>query len=357
VGGGGALESVEMKPKRETPKFTTPGLEIAGAEERHRFWRDRPTLVTGCTGILGSWLTRALVELGTDVVGLVRDWVPESELVRSGTIERINVVRGDVADAEIMQRCFSDYEVNTCFHLAAQTVVGIANRMPAPTFETNIKGTWTVLEAARLWPGTERVIVASSDKAYGSHEILPYDEGAPLHGRHPYDVSKSCADLIALAYAATYELPVAVTRCANMYGGGDLNWNRIVPGTMRAVLRGERPVIRSDGSPRRDYIYVMDAVEAYLTLAEAMVSGEFTGEAFNFGVDNPVSAMEMVERIVALSPYPNSTPIVKGEAENEIQDQYLNSAKAKHLLGWQARYSLDEGLRATMDWYKAYLEI
>lgn len=345
-----------MKSETKGAALKAQTLEIEGFEERRAFWRDRSTLITGCTGILGSWLTRALVGLGANVIGLVRDWIPESELIRSGVIERINVVRGDVADGEIIQRCFSDYEVSTCFHLAAQTVVGIANRMPTPTFEANIKGTWTVLEAARLWPGTERVIVASSDKAYGSHDTLPYDEDAPLQGRHPYDVSKSCADLLALAYANTYTLPVTTTRCANMYGGGDLNWNRIVPGTMRSVLRGERPVIRSDGTPQRDYIFVMDVVEAYLTLAEAMIDGKLTGKAFNFGVDNPISALAMVEQIIALSPYPNLTPVIKGEMENEIQDQYLNSGKAKRLLNWQARHSLGNGLRATMDWYRAYLD-
>ncbi|HEC23850.1 MAG TPA: NAD-dependent epimerase/dehydratase family protein [Chloroflexi bacterium] len=323
--------------------------------ERRAFWRDRPTLVTGCTGILGSWLTEALVELGADVVGLVRDWVPQSELIRSGTIERIKTVRGDVTDAETMNRLFSEYEIDTCFHLAAQTIVGIANRMPAPTFETNIKGTWTVLEAARLWPETGRVIVASSDKAYGEHETLPYDESAPLQGRHPYDVSKSCADLIAMSYARTYDLPVAITRCGNMYGGGDLNWNRIVPGTMRSVLRGERPIIRSDGSPRRDYIFVLDIVDGYLRLAEAMIDGALTGEAFNFGLDQPLSALEMVQHIIALSPYPDLEPIIEGKAKNEIQDQYLSSAKARRVLGWQASHTLEEGLSKTMQWYADYL--
>ena len=323
--------------------------------ERRAFWRDRPTLVTGCTGILGSWLTKILVELGADVVGLVRDWIPRCELVRSGTIERIKVVRGDVTDATTINRIFSEYEIDTCFHLAAQTVVGIANRMPTPTFETNIKGTWTVLEAARLWPGTQRVIVASSDKAYGDHETLPYDETAPLQGRHPYDVSKSCADLIATAYAKTYNLPVAITRCGNMYGGGDLNWNRIVPGTMRSVLRGERPTVRSDGSPRRDYIFVLDIVDGYLLLAESMINGALTGEAFNFGLDQPKSALEIVERIIALSPHPELTPIIKGEAVHEIQDQYLNSEKARRLLGWQPAHTLDEGLLETMRWYADYL--
>lgn len=331
------------------------GMAMRTSDERRAFWRDRPTLVTGCTGILGSWLTKTLVELGADVVGLIRDWVPRCELVRSGTIEHIKVVRGDVTDATTINRIFSEYEIDTCFHLAAQTVVGIANRMPVPTFETNIRGTWTVLEAARLWPGTQRVIVASSDKAYGDHETLPYDETAPLQGRHPYDVSKSCADLLATAYAKTYNLPVAITRCGNMYGGGDLNWNRIVPGTMRSVLRGERPLVRSDGSPRRDYVFVLDIVDGYLLLAESMINGALTGEAFNFGLDQPKSALEIVERIIALSPYPELTPIIKGEAPHEIQDQYLNSDKARRLLGWQPAHTLDEGLAETMRWYADYL--
>jgi CDP-glucose 4,6-dehydratase len=320
-------------------------------DHRKDFWRDRPTLVTGCTGLLGSWLTRTLVDLGADVVGLVRDWVPQSELVRSTTIERIKVVRGDVRDGATIQRLFSEFEVDTCFHLAAQTTVGIANRMPVPTLETNIQGTWNVLEAARQWGGTNRTIVASSDKAYGDHDVLPYDETAPLQGQHPYDVSKSCADLIAITYARSYGLPVAVTRCGNMYGGGDLNWNRIVPGTMRSVLKGERPVIRSNGSPRRDYVFVLDIVDAYLTLAESMVDGVHTGEAFNFGLDQPLSALEMVQQIIALSPQTDLAPNVIGNAPNEIQDQYLNSDKAHRLLGWHAKHTLDEGLAITMQWY------
>ncbi len=324
-------------------------------QQRKAFWRDRPTLVTGATGILGSWLTRTLVDLGADVVGLVRDWIPRSELVRSGTIDRIRVVRGDVRDANTMDRLFSEYEIDTCFHLAAQTIVGIANRVPVPTFETNIQGTWTVLEAARLWGKTGRIIVASSDKAYGDHDVLPYDETAPLQGQHPYDVSKSCADLIAITYAHSYGLPVAVTRCGNLYGGGDLNWNRIVPGTMRAVLRGEQPVIRSDGTMRRDYVYVLDVVDAYLTLAEAMTDGALAGEAFNFGLDQPLSVLELVQRIIAISPHPGLEPIILNQATNEIQDQYLSSAKAHRVLGWQARHTLDEALTETMAWYADYL--
>src|SRR5574341_309247 len=320
------------------------------------FWRDRSVLVTGCTGVLGSWLTARLVELDADVVGLVRDWVPQSHVIRSGTVDRINVVRGSVTEEETVNRIFAEYEIQTCFHLAALTVVGVANRAPLPTFDTNVRGTWLMLEAARLWGKLEQMIVASSDKAYGSHDRLPYTEEAPLQGRHPYDVSKSCADLITQAYAHTYGLPVAVTRCANMYGGGDLNWNRIVPGTIRAVLRGERPVIRSDGSPRRDYVFVMDIVDAYLTLAEAMLDGALTGEAFNFGLDQPQSAIEMVRQIIALSPHPDLEPIIEGDAPNEIQDQYLDSQKARRMLGWQAKHTLEEGLRLTMAWYADYLQ-
>jgi CDP-glucose 4,6-dehydratase len=332
-------------------------MVVRTLEQRKNFWRDRPTLITGATGILGSWMARTLVDLGADVVGLIRDWVPQSELIRSGTINHIKTIRGDIRDADTMNRAFSDYEIDTCFHLAAQTIVGIANRMPIPTLETNIQGTWTVLEAARSWGAAKRILVASSDKAYGDHEVLPYDEAAPLQGRHPYDVSKSCADLIAMAYANTYRLPVAVTRCGNLYGGGDLNWNRIVPGTMRAVLRGEQPVIRSDGSPRRDYVFVLDIVDAYLTLAESMIDGAFTGEAFNFGLDQPMSALEMVNRIIALSPNPTLEPIVQGNAPNEIQNQYLNSAKAHSQLGWQSRHTLDEGLTKTMQWYANHLSM
>jgi CDP-glucose 4,6-dehydratase len=322
---------------------------------REDFWQDRPVLVTGCTGILGSWLTKALADLGALVTGLVRDWVPQSLLAREGTIERINVVRGDVCDANLMRRVFAEYEIDTCFHLAAQTVVGIANRSPLSTFETNIKGTWAVLEAARDWPGTGRVVVASSDKAYGSQPRLPYTEDMPLQGSHPYDVSKSCADLIAHAYAHTYRLPVAITRCGNMYGGGDLNWNRIVPGTMRSVLRGERPIIRSDGSLRRDYVYVLDIADAYLMLAEALEAEDLRGQAFNFGTDAPVCVGELVRKIIAISDYPHLEPFVEGRDLKEIPEQYLSSEKARRVLGWQPKHTLEEGLRQTLAWYRDFL--
>ncbi len=316
------------------------------------FWRDRRVLITGCTGVLGSWLTAKLVELGADVVGLVRDWVPQCQLARSGTMERIKVVRGSVTEPETVDRIFAEYEIQTCFHLAALTVVGVANRAPVPTFETNVRGTWLMLEAARQWGRVEQFVLASSDKAYGSHEALPYTEDAPLQGRHPYDVSKSCADLIAQTYANTYGMPVAVTRCANMYGGGDLNWNRIVPGTIRSTLLNERPIIRSDGAMKRDYVYVMDIVSAYLALAEAMQGGAHTGGMFNFGVDAPRTVLEMVQAIIKLSDHPELEPVLLGSAPNEIQNQYLSSERAHKLLGWQPQHTLEEGLRETMAWYK-----
>ncbi len=320
------------------------------------FWRDRRVLVTGCTGVLGSWLTLRLVELGADVVGLIRDWVPDNHLVRSGTMDRIKVVRGSVTEEEVVSRVFAEYETQTCFHLAALTVVGVANRAPVPTFETNIRGTWLLLEAARQWGKIEQFILASSDKAYGSHDVLPYTESAPLQGRHPYDVSKSCADLIAQTYAHSYKVPVAVTRCANMYGGGDLNWNRIVPGTIRSALLNEQPIVRSDGTMKRDYIYVKDIVSAYLTLAEAMRDEAHTGAAFNFGVDSPRTVLEMVDTIIRLSDYPDLQPVILNNAPNEIQDQYLSSERAHLLLGWRPQYTLEEGLRETMAWYRGVLE-
>jgi len=319
------------------------------------FWLDRPVFVTGCTGFLGSWLTIALVEAGAAVVGLIRDVVPFSYLRRSGYQDRITIVRGDVTDYGLVERALNEYEIDTVFHLAAQTIVTIANRAPLSTFETNIKGTWVVLEAARRSPKVTCVVVPSSDKAYGVHEKLPYTEGTPLLGCHPYDVSKACADLIAHAYVVTYDLPIAVTRCANLYGGGDLNWNRIVPGTVRSVIRGERPIVRSDGTPLRDYLYVQDAVYAYLTLAERLNEPGVRGEAFNFGMDDPKSVVEMVRVIIAVSDHPELEPVVLSNAPNEIQAQYLDSSKARHVLDWMPRYSLEEGLQETLEWYRQFL--
>jgi CDP-glucose 4,6-dehydratase len=317
-------------------------------------WRDRPVFVTGGTGLVGGWLVRRLLALGADVVCLVRDWIPRSELVAARLIEHVRVVRGDVRDQKTMERVLGEYEVATVFHLAAQTTVGVANRNPVSTLDTNIRGTWALLEACRRSPTIAQVIIASSDKAYGDQAVLPYTEAAPLLGRHPYDVSKSCADLLAQMYAKTYELPVAVTRCGNFYGGGDLNWNRLVPGTIRAVLRGQRPVIRSDGRFVRDYFYVEDGAAAYVTLAEQLATRpELRGEVFNFSNELQVTVVELVTNILNVM-RSNLEPEIRNEASNEIREQYLDATKARRMLGWSPCFTLETGLEATLAWYHEY---
>ncbi len=315
------------------------------------FWRDRPTLVTGATGLVGGWVVRRLLAAQADVVCLVRDWVPDSEFVRGGLIQHAKTVRGNVCDQALIERVCGEYEIDTVIHLAAQTLVPVANRNPVATFESNIAGTWALLEACRRSPKVKQIVFASSDKAYGDAERLPYDENTPLNGRHPYDVSKSCADLIAQSYATTYGLPVAITRCGNFYGAGDLNWNRIVPGTVRSILSGERPVIRSDGQHVRDYFYVEDGAAAYLLLAEKLAADPtLRGEAFNFSNETQVTVLELVEMLLSLM---NSrlTPDVRNEASNEIRHQSLSAAKAREWLGWRPMFTLDEGLRKTIAWY------
>ena len=320
------------------------------------FWLDRPTLVTGATGLVGSWLVEELVRARAEVVCLVRDWVPDSELVRSGTLTGVRVVRGDVRDRELMARTVGEYEIDTAFHLAAQTVVGTANRDPVSTLDTNIRGTWQVLEACRRASTVKQLIIASSDKAYGDQPRLPYEENSPLEGRHPYDVSKACADLVARSYAKSYGVPVAVTRCGNFFGGGDLNWNRLVPGTIRAILRGNRPVIRSDGHFVRDYLYVEDAAAAYMLLAERLASDpSLKGEAFNFSLEIRLTVLELVEKILALAGS-DLSPEVRNEPLNEIREQSLSSEKARRTLGWRPLFTLEEGLRKTFAWYRAFLE-
>ncbi len=318
-------------------------------------WRDRRVLVTGATGLVGSWLTRRLVEAGADVVCLVRDWVPQSELARNGTFSQVKVVRGDICERDLLERTLGEYEVSTVFHLAAQTIVGIANRNPISTFESNITGTWNILEACRRSPLVKAVVVASSDKAYGDQEQLPYSEKTPLEGRHPYDVSKSCADLITQAYGKTYGLPVAITRCGNFYGGGDLNWNRIVPGTIRSVLGGERPVIRSDGQFVRDYFYVEDGAAAYMLLAERLIEGDtrVRGQGYNFSNEIQITVTELVTMILDKM---NSrlTPEIRNEASNEIRHQYLSAERARTELKWHPLFTLDEGLTQTVAWYENF---
>ena len=320
----------------------------------HSFWKNRPVLITGATGLLGSWLVRRLLESEADVVCFVRDWVPQSEAVRSGVLEQVKVIRGDVRDQACMERVLGEYEIDTVFHLAAQTIVPIANRNPISTFESNIQGTWILLEACRRSPVVKQIVLASSDKAYGNHAQLPYHEEIALQGRHPYDVSKSCADLIAQSYAISYGLPVAITRCGNFFGGGDLNWNRIVPGTIRSVFSEQSPVIRSDGSFVRDYLYVEDGVAAYMLLAEKLAEDpRLRGRAFNFSNELQITALDLVRRILDLMGS-KLVPDVRNEAQNEIRNQYLSAAKARAELGWKPQFDLEDGLRKTIHWYGAF---
>jgi CDP-glucose 4,6-dehydratase len=319
------------------------------------YWQDRPTLVTGATGLLGSALVRRLVDAKADVVCLVRDSVPQSEFVRSGLVSQVKTVRGDVRDQALLERMLGEYEVDVVFHLAAQTIVGIANRNPVSTLESNIQGSWALLEACRRSPGVKQIVLASSDKAYGTHEKLPYTEGAALQGRHPYDVSKSCADLIAQAYAVSFGSPLAITRCGNFYGPGDLNWNRVVPGTIRSVLRGQRPVIRSNGLYVRDYFYIEDGAAAYMLLAEKLaVNPALRGEAFNFSNEIQVTVVDLVQRILKLMGS-RLEPDVRNEVTNEILHQYLSAEKARRVLEWKPLFTLEEGLKATIQWYREFL--
>lgn len=318
------------------------------------FWKERSVLVTGCSGFLGCALTAELIGRGASLVGLVRDRVPRSPFFLDGLAERINIVHGAVEDDAAVERAINEYAVDTVLHIAAQSIVGVANRNPTSTFEANIKGTWVVLEACRRSPTVSRVIVASSDKAYGEHAELPYDEGFALRGNHPYDVSKSCGDLVATAYYTTYGTPVCITRCGNLFGPGDLNYNRLVPGTFRSILNGERPIIRSDGSPMRDYLFVGDAVDAYLRLAERMSDEAVLGKAFNFGTGEPVSVLELTRRMLKVADREDLEPLVQNTAKGEILHQYLSAKRAGTTLGWKPGATLDVRLRDTFAWYQAH---
>ena len=350
------MEAMEVSPKVTSPRDMSPSPRANLTPEAKQFWKDRPTFVTGGTGLLGGWLVRRLLDAGADVVCLVRDWVPQSNLVAAGLLDRVRVVRGDLCDQALLERALGEYEVDTVMHLAAQAIVQTANRNPVGTFEANVRGTWSLLEAARRSPTVKQVVVASSDKAYGDQKVLPYDENTPLQGMHPYDVSKSCADLISQTYAHTYGSPVVVTRCGNFYGGGDLNWNRIVPGTIRSVFRGQRPVIRSDGQFVRDYFYVEDGAACYMHLAQELCKNPaLRGHAFNFSNEIQVTVLEVVEKILARMGS-DLKPDVRNEASNEIRHQYLSAEKARRVLGWRPLFTLDEGLARTIEWYKAFLE-
>ncbi|HVK72277.1 MAG TPA: NAD-dependent epimerase/dehydratase family protein [Kofleriaceae bacterium] len=321
------------------------------------FWTDRPVFVTGATGLLGSHLTEELVARGADVTVLVRDSVARSRFVALGLDRKVTIVRGALEDYPTLERALNEYEIESVFHLGAQTIVGTANRSPLATFEANVRGTYNLLEAARVnHKKVRRVVVASSDKAYGAQPVLPYDEDAPLIGRFPYDCSKSCTDLITKSYHVAFGVPACVTRCGNLYGAGDLNWNRLVPGTIRSAIRGERPIIRSDGTFVRDYFYVGDAVAAYLELAENMDRQEIVGEAFNFSDDKPLSVVQMAKVILEAAGRPDLELDIRGEATNEIPEQFLSSAKANRLLsGWKPRFGMQQGLATTIEWYRKLL--
>jgi len=323
---------------------------------KNGFWRDRAVFVTGATGLVGGWLTKHLLDRGALVTALVRDWVPASEFVREGLADRVNVVRGGLSSLHLLERVLGEYEIEVVFHLAAQTIVGIANRNPLSTFESNVRGTWNLLDACRRSPMVKSVVLASSDKAYGDQTVLPYKEDMPLRGRHPYDVSKSCADLIAQSYAHTFGVPLAITRCGNFYGGGDLNWNRVVPGTIRSVLRGERPIIRSDGQYVRDYFYVEDGAGAYMLLAERLMQDpKLRGAAYNFSNEAQVSVLELVNTILEKMGS-KLKPEIQNQALNEIRRQFLSAERARTELKWKPMFTLDEGLERTIAWYREALK-
>ncbi|NOR47283.1 MAG: NAD-dependent epimerase/dehydratase family protein [Methanosarcinaceae archaeon] len=320
-------------------------------------WKDKNVFITGATGLVGSWLTKFLVDEGANVVALVRDIVPKSILWSSSDEfdnikDNLTVVNGELEDYLLLERALNEYEIEVVFHLGAQTIVGIANRNPLSTFESNVRGTYNLLEACRRSPLIKAIVIASSDKAYGEQEQLPYDETTPLKGTHPYDVSKSCADLIAYTYYNTFKLPVCVTRCGNFYGPGDLNFNRIIPGTIRSLLNNESPIIRSDGKFIRDYFYVKDGALAYMLLAEKMiVEVSIHGEAYNFSNETQVNVLELVDKIIDLMEV-NVEPMILNQAQHEIRNQYLSAKKAKEQLGWSARYTLDSSLEETIKWYR-----
>jgi len=320
-------------------------------------WAGRAVFVTGAAGLVGSWLTRSLVERGARVVGLVRDEDGESPLLRSDDTKRMTLVHGDLTDLRTLERAVVEYQVETVFHLGAQPIVGAAEELPLETLESNVRGTYNMLEACRRHPSVvRRIIVASSDKAYGAQERLPYTEDMPLDGRRPYEVSKVCADLLAQSYRLSYGSPVGIARCGNIYGGGDLNWSRLIPDTIRAILRRQRPVIRSDGKFIRDYVYVKDVVSAFMLLAEKLDDVALHGQAFNFSPERPYTVLQVVSVIQDLLDARDLEPLIQGGAKNEIHSQYLDSTKARKMLGWSPRYSLEDGLKETIAWYRKFIQ-
>lgn len=317
------------------------------------FWQGKNVLVTGASGFIGSWLAKALIERNAQVTTIVRDLKKKSNLDILNIREKINIIKGDITDYDLVLRVLNEFEIDTCFHLAAQSIAQTAEKSPLSTLESNIKGTWILLEASKNY-GIERMIVASSDKAYGKQKEFPYNEDCPLLGRNPYDASKICADVLAQTYASTYNFPVAITRNVNVYGPGDLNFSRLIPGTIISILKNDTPVIRSDGTPERDYMYIEDAVNAYIILAENLHRPEVKGEAFNFGSGKPIKVLDLFNMIIKLSGK-NLIPKIMSEAKNEIDRQYLATTKAERVLGWKPKWTFEEGLKKTIEWYQENL--
>jgi CDP-glucose 4,6-dehydratase len=333
-------------------------METDGENRDRAGWRNRSVFITGANGFIGSWLAAALCDAGARVVALVRDTVPDGGLHLHGLEGRVTRIPGDLLDLPLLHRVLAEHEVTLCFHLAAQAIVGVADRSPVGTFASNVMGTVNLLEACRQ-SRVGAFVLASSDKAYGSSQHLPYREDMPLLGLAPYEATKVCAEAAARSYAATFGLQVVVARCANVYGGGDLNFSRLVPDTIRSILEDRNPVLRSDGSPRRDYIYAADAAAAYMILGLHSLQRVEAGrlEAYNFGSGEPVSVLELVQTIIDLSGRSDLQPDIQGagRASREIQDQYLDSTLARERLGWAPRVPLREGLAAALDWYRGYL--
>jgi CDP-glucose 4,6-dehydratase len=345
---------------RQTPmEGSKRRLDTASAEQPHSsfdpdpsYWRGRSVFLTGAQGFIGSWLSAALVDLGAEVVALVRDEPVRSRFTIDGTDRRCTLVRGDLQSMTDLLWIVNEHASDVVFHLAAQTIIGTANRAPLSTFDTNIRGTYNLLEACRLSGSVQRVVIPSTDKAYGPQVQLPYTEASPLTASRPYEVSKACADLIARSYSSTYGLPVAVTRLSNTYGGGDFNFSRLIPDTVRSLLEGKRPVLRSDASPERDFLYVEDGVLAYLAIAEGLHRDDVAGKAFNVGTGLPVPVLEVVTRLIEISGT-ELEPEVRGNEgpQTEIDRQCLDWSLISQTLGWAPTYALDDGLRATYDWY------
>jgi len=321
---------------------------------KDNFWNERRVLITGGAGFLGAWIIKKLVEKDAHVTALIRDHDKNSNLYIMGLHNKINIVWGKLEDYPLILRALNEHETETIFHIAAQAIVTTALRIPLQTFESNIRGTYNILEAVRHSEMVKRTIIASSDKAYGTHNKLPYSEEAQLIGEFPYDVSKSCADLIAQSYFKTYGLPIGITRCGNFYGGGDLNFDRIVPGTIKSLIFNKNPIIRSDGTFLRDYFYIEDAANAYITLAENLDRKDIVGQAFNFGTGKSTSVLDIVNKIIQISGKTHLKPIILNTVKSEIKEQYLDCSKAKGLLNWTVKSDLEKNLKKTYQWYEEF---